>query len=175
VPVTPGRLRAIYVKRSKGGPMDRHETATLVAGRGIAGNANQGGRRQVVLLAAESWAEATAELGVNLDPATRRGNLLLSGVDLEKTRGRILRLGPARLRIWTECTPCYQMDQAHSGLKLALRPHWRAGACAEVLEGGEIRAGDEAAWEEDPQGTLPLEVTDAVEPGSRASSPHRRR
>jgi MOSC domain-containing protein YiiM len=174
-PVSPGRLRAIYVKRAKGGPMDRRETATLVAGRGIAGNANQGGRRQVVLLAEEGWAEAMAELGVNLDPATRRGNLLLSGLDLEKTRGRILRLGPVRLRIWTECTPCYQMDQAHSGLKLALRPHWRAGACAEVLEGGEIRVGDEAAWEEDAQGTLPLAVTDAAGSGSRASSPDRRR
>jgi MOSC domain-containing protein YiiM len=154
--------------------MDRRETATLVAGRGIAGNANQGGRRQVVLLAEEGWAEAMAELGVNLDPATRRGNLLLSGVDLEKTRGRILRLGPVRLRIWTECTPCYQMDQAHSGLKEALRPRWRAGACAEVLEGGEIRAGDEAVWEEDPQGTLPLAVTDEAGSGSRASNSGRR-
>ena len=116
-----GRLRAIYRKRFKKGPMDPLETATLVAGRGIAGNANQGGRRQVILLGEEGWAEATAELGVDLDPATRRGNLLLSGIDLEKTRQRILRIGPARLRIWTECTPCYQMDQAHSGLKEALR------------------------------------------------------
>jgi MOSC domain-containing protein YiiM len=139
--------------------MDRRETATLVTGRGIAGNANQGGRRQVVLLAEEGWAEATAELTVDLDPAARRGNLLLSGIDLEKTRGRILRIGSARLRIWTECTPCYQMDQAHSGLKEALRPHWRAGACAEVIGGGEIRLGDEAAWEEDAQGTLPLAGT----------------
>ncbi|HEY0511928.1 MAG TPA: MOSC domain-containing protein [Thermoanaerobaculia bacterium] len=136
--------------------MDRRETATLVAGKGLAGNANQGGRRQVVLLTREGWAEATAELAVDLDPATRRGNLLLSGVDLEKTRGRTLRIGPVRLRIWTECTPCYQMDQAHSGLKEALRPHWRAGACAEVIAGGEIRVGDEAVWEEEAQQALPL-------------------
>jgi MOSC domain-containing protein YiiM len=136
--------------------MDRRETATLVAGKGLAGNANQGGRRQVVLLTEAGWSEATAELSVDLDPATRRGNLLLSGVDLEKTRGRTLRIGPVRLRIWTECTPCYQMDQAHSGLKEALRPHWRAGACAEVIAGGEIRVGDEAVWEEEAQQALPL-------------------
>jgi MOSC domain-containing protein YiiM len=155
-PSAPGRLRAIYLKRFKGGPMDPRDSATLVAGRGIAGNANQGGRRQVVLLAEEGWAQATAELGVPLDPSTRRGNLLLSGIALEKTRGRILRIGPVRLRIWTECTPCYQMDQACEGLKLALRPHWRAGACAEVLAGGSIQVGDEALWEPDAQGELPL-------------------
>jgi MOSC domain-containing protein YiiM len=144
----PGRLRAIYVKRFKGGPMDSRATATLVAGRGLVGNANQKGRRQVILLAEEAWADATAELGVNLPPSTRRANLLVSGIDLEETRGRILEVGPARLRIWFECDPCNQMDDAHPGLRKALGPHWRGGACAEVLEGGEIRVGDEAAWEE---------------------------
>ena len=151
-----GHLRAIYLKRCKRGLMDARSSAILVAGRGIEGNADQGGRRQVVLLAAEDWAAATAELGVDLDPSARRGNLLLSGIALEKTRGRVLRIGAVRLRIWTECTPCYQMDQACDGLKLALRPHWRAGACAEVLAGGTIQVGDEALWEPDAQGELPL-------------------
>ena len=143
-----GRLRAIYLKRFKKGPKDPQETATLVAGKGLAGNANQGGRRQVVLLTEEGWSDATAELGMPLDPATRRGNLLLSGIDLEKTRGRTLRIGAARLRIWSECTPCNQMDEACPGLREFLRPHWRAGACAEVLAGGEIGVGDEVEWEE---------------------------
>jgi MOSC domain-containing protein YiiM len=149
-------LRAIYLKRFKRGPMDAREVAMVVAGRGLAGNANQGGRRQVILLAEEGWRAATAELGVDLDPALRRGNLLVAGIDLEKTRGRTLRIGAVRLRIWTECTPCYQMDQAHPGLKAALRPHWRAGACAEVIAGGEIRVGDAAVWEEGAQQALAL-------------------
>lgn len=136
--------------------MDPHETATLVAGKGLAGNANQGGRRQVTLISEESWAEATAELGRPLSPDTRRANLLIAGLDLENTRGRILRIGSTRLRIWTECAPCYQMDEASPGLQKALRPNWRAGACAQVVEGGEIRVGDEVAWEEEPQMGLPL-------------------
>jgi len=137
--------------------MDPRETATLVAGRGLTGNANQGGRRQVILLSEEAWNDATAELGMPLDPATRRGNLLLSGIDLEKTRGRTLRIGAARLRIFMECTPCERMEQACPGLQEFLRPHWRGGACAEVLAGGEIRIGDEVEWEAEAQGVLPLD------------------
>ena len=144
----PGHLRSIYLKRFKKGPMDPRDVAILVAGKGILGNANKGGRRQVILLEEEAWADAVAELGVDLDPTTRRANLLVAGIRLEGTRGRTLRVGPTRLRIFTECTPCYQMDQAHPGLKAALRPRWRGGACAEVIEGGEIRLGDEVVWEE---------------------------
>lgn len=147
--MSPGRLRSIWVKRFKGGPMDPRDAAILVAGRGIAGNANKGGRRQVIFLDEAAWAEATAELGKGLDPSTRRANLLLSGISLEKTRGRLLRIGPCLFRIWSECAPCHQMDEACQGLRQALRPHWRGGACAEVIEGGEVRVGDEAAWVED--------------------------
>lgn len=128
--------------------MDPRDAAILVAGRGLAGNANQGGRRQVILLEETAWKDAMADLGADLDPATRRANLLISGLSLEGSRGRVLRIGDCRLRIWSECTPCYQMDQAHPGLKTALRPHWRGGACAEVLEGGAVRIGDNVAWED---------------------------
>lgn len=143
----PGRLGAIWVKRCKGGPMDPRDAAILVAGQGIAGNANMGGRRQVVLLEAEGWLEATAELGRGLDPATRRANLMIAGLRLAGTRGRVLRVGPARLRIGFECTPCHQMEEACPGLQEALRPHWRGGACAEVIAGGEILLGDRVEWE----------------------------
>ncbi len=138
--------------------MDPQESAILRAGKGLAGNANQGGRRQVILLEEEAWADALADLksAPGLDPATRRANLLVAGVRLEGTRGRILRVGSCRLRIFTECTPCKQMEEAQPGLQAALRPHWRGGACAEVLEGGEIRLGDELAWEEERQMALPV-------------------
>lgn len=157
-----GRLRAIWIKRFKRGPMDPRPHASLVAGRGLTGNANQGGRRQVTLLTAEGWTDAISELGglgAALDPSLRRANLLVSGLRLEKTRGRILRIGSCRLRVFSETTPCYQMDEAWPGLQRALRPAWRAGVCAEVLEGGEIAVGDEVRWEEPeeaPQASLPF-------------------
>lgn len=144
-----GTLRAIWRKRAKRGPMDPQTAAVLVAGRGLEGNANQGGRRQVTMIEEERWTEATSEIGAeDLPPLSRRANLMIAGLSLENTRGRILRIGPARLQIWMECTPCERMDEARPGLKEALRPHWRGGACAQVLEGGEIRVGDEVVWEE---------------------------
>ena len=143
-----GSLRAIWVKRAKRGPMDPALAGVLVAGRGLAGNANQGGRRQVILLEEERWAEAVAEIrNDGLPPSTRRANLMIAGLPLAGSRGRVLRIGDCRLRIWTECTPCHQMDEACPGLRKALRPDWRGGACAEVLEGGTITLGDPVAWE----------------------------
>ncbi|MBW8874902.1 MAG: MOSC domain-containing protein [Acidobacteria bacterium] len=150
-----GEVRAIWLKRFKRGPMDPQETATLRAGKGLVGNANQGGRRQVILLAEEAWGQALAELGEDLDPAARRANLLVAGIGLEGTRGQILRVGPCRLRIFAECAPCERMDEARPGLKAVLRPHWRGGACAEVIEGGEIRVGDGVVWEESTATPVP--------------------
>jgi MOSC domain-containing protein YiiM len=145
-----GSLRAIWVKRAKRGPMDPALAGVLVAGRGLAGNANQGGRRQVIVIEEERWTEALADLphlDTELPPSTRRANLMISGLRLAGSRGRVLRIGPCRLRIWTECLPCHQMDEACPGLKKALRPDWRGGACAEILEGGPIALGDPVAWD----------------------------
>jgi MOSC domain-containing protein YiiM len=142
-----GRLEHIFIKRMKRGPMDAADRATLVAGRGIAGNANQGGTRQVTLLAREKWAELMTRLGADLEPRARRANLVVSGVDLENTRGRMLRIGASRLRVLGETRPCEQMEEALTGLQAAMRPHWGGGAFAEVVDGGEIVLGDAVTWE----------------------------
>jgi MOSC domain-containing protein YiiM len=142
-----GELAAIWIKRAHRGPMDPASAATLVAGRGLLNNADQGGRRQVTLIEQEVWDEVMTQLGA-LPPSTRRANLLLRGVRLEKTRGRTLQIGNCRLRVWCETTPCELMDHFLPGLKEALRPGWGGGASAEVLDDGEIRVGDPVTWVE---------------------------
>lgn len=144
-----GTLRAIWIKRNKRGPMDPAERGVLVAGRGLVGNADQGRRRQLTLIEEEVWRQVSRELGAAVPPTARRANLMISGVPLPHTRGRILVVGPTRLRVLGETVPCERMDEAFRGLRQALRPDWRGGVFAEVVTGGEIALGDEVGWEEE--------------------------
>jgi MOSC domain-containing protein YiiM len=149
----PGTLDRIWIKRAHRGKMDPVDRATLVAGRGLEGNANYGGRRQVTLLSREQWADATRTLGADVAPAARRANLFIAGIDFEQSRGRIIRIGACRIRVLGETRPCERMDEACNGLRAALDPHWRGGAFGEVLDDGEIVIGDVVDWDETTPGS----------------------
>jgi len=145
-----GRLEAIWLKRAHRGPMDPRERAEAIAGEGLVGNADYGTRRQVTIVAAERWRDAELELGADVEPSARRGNLLVTGVDLLEQRDRILRVGAVRVRVRGETRPCERMDEAAPGLRRALSPEWRAGAWGELLDSGEIAVGDPVEWVDEP-------------------------
>jgi MOSC domain-containing protein YiiM len=144
-----GKLEAIWIKRFRRGPMDRKDSAELRAGRGIESNANQGGKRQVTLISKEAFAAVSAELRADIDPGWRRANLMVSGIDLRESRGRILSVGGVRLRLVGETRPCERMDEAHPGLRSALSPDWRGGAYGEVLNDGAVAVGCEVSLVEE--------------------------
>jgi MOSC domain-containing protein YiiM len=128
--------------------MDSVGSAQLVAGRGLAGNANQGGHRQFTLIEQEVWVALMERFGSNLPPSARRANLMISGIELAESRGRILHIGGCRIRIHGETKPCERMDEALPGLKDAMYGDWKGGAFGEVLDDGEINEGDEVRWSE---------------------------
>jgi MOSC domain-containing protein YiiM len=156
-----GELAAIWIKRMKRGPMDPAASATLVAGRGLVGNADQGRRRQVTLIEEEVWASLMDRLGGDAHPSSRRANLMLRGIRLPNSRGRVLRIGGCRVRIGGHLTPRYVMDEVLPGLQAAMRPDWGGGAFAEVLDDGEIHVGDAVEWLDDDPDTRINRLRDA--------------
>ena len=130
--------------------MDSAATATLLAGKGIEGNVDRSRRRQVTILEREKWDDFMKQLGAELPSSGRRANLIVSGVELARTRGQILRIGGVVLEIGGEVTPCERMDELLPGLRNLMKPDWGGGAFARVLTGGEIKVSDRVVLEENP-------------------------
>jgi MOSC domain-containing protein YiiM len=144
--VADGQIAAIWVKRFQRGPMDPASRATLVAGQGIIGNADQGGKRQVTIISGEAFDVLRDELGPALDPSMRRANLMVRGIALGQIRGRALAVGQVRILVHGETRPCELMDESLPGLRAALGRDWRGGVYGEVLDDGEIQVGDAVRW-----------------------------
>ena len=111
----------------------------LIEGQGMEGSANLGSHRQVTVIALERWLEMMAELEADVDPSARRADLMVSGVDLERSRGRLLKVGECVIRIGGEVRPCERMDEAFRGLREAMTPRWGGGVWGDVLRGGDHR------------------------------------
>jgi len=139
-----GEVVNIWIKRAHRGVMDSVESAESIAGRGLVGNADQGRRRQITIIDESAWREAAAETGRDVDPSKRRANVMLRGVPLANSRGKLLRLGTCLVRILGETRPCERMEEAQAGLRKALSPNWRAGVFGEIVEDGAFHVGDPA-------------------------------
>ena len=147
--MTRGRIEAIWIKRAHRGPMDPVTRATLRAGRGIVGNADQGGRRQITFIDRQHLGSSSSKSSAtHVDPAARRANLLVGGLSLAGSRGMVLRVG----RLPTADQRRDQAVRAHGRgpgrASARADAAWRGGAYAEVLDDGEIEVGAPVEWAE---------------------------
>jgi MOSC domain-containing protein YiiM len=170
-----GRLLGIARHGFPKAPMETVNHAIVSTEGGIAGDfrgAMKRGpyKRQVTLMERADWEAALAEVGHTLAWSDRRANLLVD-VDLPQAAGAIVRIGAAVvLEITRECDPCERMEALAPGLKAALLPDWRGGACARVLAGGAIAVGDAIRIEDIWQSPSAPLTTSATLPASESSS-----
>lgn len=143
-----GELVGIAIRDAKRAAMRELQSATVTPDAGVADDfRGKPGKRQVTLLSADVWNTVCAELNSDLPWTIRRANLLVAGIDLPKSAGETIQVGPVKLRVTMETDPCSRMDEQHDGLRAALTPDWRGGVCCEVLSGGDISIGDSVQLE----------------------------
>ncbi len=139
-----GELLAIARRDKKRAAMQTLESADITLNHGVAMDfRGKPSPRQVTVLSQESWRVVCDTLNTKLPWTTRRANLLIRGLDLKNTQGRILKIGPVRLLITQETDPCERMNEALPGLYHALASDWRGGVCCRVLDEGKIQLGDD--------------------------------
>jgi MOSC domain-containing protein YiiM len=139
-----GNVIGIAKREKTRAPMKVSSSAKISFENGV-GDDSRGlikGNRQVTVMTQESWADVCGELDCNLEWTTRRANLLIDGIDLENTKGDILKIGNFMLEITGELVPCNRMDEQLNGLTKALVPNWRGGVTCKVLSEGDVKEGD---------------------------------
>ncbi len=135
------------------GPMETIDHAQVSVAEGVHGDFRGSlkpgrNKRQVTLMAAESWREALHDLGASVPWEQRRVNLLVEGLALENMTGaRIVFESGLVLEVTGECDPCTRMEEIAPGLKAALLPRWRGGVTTRVIESGPIRVGEQVRIE----------------------------
>ena len=147
-----GVVEEMYIARKGSVAMERVEEVRAVAG-GLQGDRYKEGTGywtpygdvcQVTLIEGEDLDEIERETGLKVKSGEHRRNIVTRGISLKSLRGGRFRIGEVVLGYDRPRPPCKHIqDLTEPGMTRALRR--RGGICAGVVEGGQIRAGDEIA------------------------------
>lgn len=139
-----GKVVEIAMRAKKRAPMMVFAAAKVSFEKGIGDDSRGVNRnhRQVTVMTKENWDLVCAEQNRKMHWTTRRANILIEGVDLENSTGKILKIGNFALEITGELEPCSRMDEQYEGLTKLLTPNWRGGVTCRLLSEGEVKEGD---------------------------------
>ena len=129
----------LQLKAAEGAPMKVVTSAEAIADHGLRDDANAGrGKRQVLLIERELLDE------FQLPPGDVRENITVQGIQLAgMAAGTRVRVGLALLEATLDCAPCQFIEDKRPGLRAAMAG--KRGTLFKVIEGGEIKVGDEIA------------------------------
>ena len=145
-----GRIRAICVSKERGIQKSEVESAVLLAGEGISGDAHAGKwHRQVSLLSGSSVDEFNRK-GAGVKNGDFGENILVDGIDCIKLPvGTVLTIGEGdesvKLRVTQKGKECHTHCRIYHKMGECIMPH--QGIFSEVLKGGTIRKGDAVSLE----------------------------
>lgn len=170
----PAHVVAVHARSAHTFSKDTAPLISLIAGRGVAGDAHCGvtvqhrsrvardpsqpNLRQVHLLHRELFDELAGQ-GLRMLPGQMGENITTAGLDLlGLSEGTVLRIGPrALVRITGLRNPCSQIERFMPGLLAAVLDRSaqgglvrKAGVMGVVVESGEVRAGDGIRLEHAP-------------------------
>ena len=148
-----GSVESIYLHAGPAGgdPMVAVDSARAVVAGGLEGDRffqgkgsvaqKRGADREVTLIEAETIEAIIREGKVTLTAEASRRNIVTRGVALNHLVNRQFRVGSVVLRGIRLCEPCKHLEQlTQPGMLMALLH--RGGLRAQVVAGGDIRAGD---------------------------------
>ena len=165
-----GHVETIFVAEADSQPMERVESIEAVDG-GLRGDRYQTGKGyyspfdvcEVTLVAGEAIDEIRDEYGIDLTDGRHRRNVVTRDVDVHDLLGSTFRIGGATMRGTRPRPPCAHVEQVanEDGVARALK-EGRGGVCAEVVEPGTVRAGDEIVVTEEDSRTMGRRIVDRL-------------
>jgi MOSC domain-containing protein YiiM len=130
------RVLHLFRAPKRRAPMQELASAEVVKDAGFAGCAHaRGGKRQVLLVDAETLGVFQLEPGITRENITTEG-LDVNGLPIEQR----LQLGEVELEVSAVCDPCEQIAALRPGLQAEMQG--RRGMLCRVLTGGTLRRGD---------------------------------
>ena len=143
-----GNVLHIFVAPSRGAPMEPRVTVTAIANSGLVGDRyadatnRRGSDYQLTLIEIENIEAFAESVRRPFTPDMPRRNVVTQGVRLNDLCGKHFRVGDVVLEGIELCEPCALFAQ-RAGREVLKHFLHRGGLRTRIVEGGEIRVGDE--------------------------------